>query len=119
MKCQCSAPPTTVYRHWVTIQQPSGTPDASGHIDWEDSSNWSSYGQLKVNFLSRGGREGRVFDQIQVEATHIAEAPSTTASRAVDESMRLVFDSRNYNITLVDDVDESRQVVRLYLTEVK
>lgn len=119
MKCACPDKTQRRYRHWVTIQQPSGTADASGHIDLSDSANWSSYGKIKGEFVSRGGREGKVFDQIQVDASHILETPSTSASRAINETMRASFNSRIFNITLVDDVNQAREIVQLYLTEVK
>ena len=95
MRCECpskSAP--NKYRYWITVQSVTGTADASGHIDLSDDSNWSSAGTIKGNFLSRGGREGKIFDQVQVEASHIVETPSTPFSRAINETQRLQFDSR-------------------------
>lgn len=119
MKCECSTKQRTRYRHWITVESISGTADASGHIDLSVSSNWSSAGKIKGNFISRGGRESFKYDQVQVDASHIVETPSTTFSRSINETYRLSFNSRIYNILLADDVDQARETVRLYLTEVK
>lgn len=118
MKCAC--PPTTRkrYRWTVAVQTPSGTQDAAGQIDKTDDSNWSSLGNIRVNFITKGSREWHLHDQTQAEVTQVLETPSTALSRSIAPTDRIVFDSRKFNVTGAYDVNEERREVRLEVKEV-
>ena len=117
-QCECEGMAAVRYRHTLTVQSPAGTPDAGGHPDLTDPDNWDSIGNIRANFITRGGREGRVFDQVSAEVTSIVETPWNNFSRSIHPNMRLLFGTRIFNIVSAFDVDESRQKVRIHITEV-
>jgi head-tail adaptor len=118
MKCACPETGRKRYRHTVRIESPGGTADESGHVDLTDDANWTSIGNVKANFITKGSREGRIFDQVQAEVTHIIETPSTVLSRSIHPEDRVVFDGRKFNVTAAYDVNEERHEVQVHLTEV-
>lgn len=116
--CECSETKQVRYRWRLTVQSPGGTPDAGGHVDLTDDANWTTMGTIKANFITRGSREGRVFDQVQAEVSHIVETRSSRFSRSIHPMWRLVFQGRKFNIVAAVDKNEERQVVQIHLTEV-
>jgi head-tail adaptor len=118
MKCgQCKTHPR--YKHAVTIEEPSGTPDASGHIDLSDAANWKPYARIKVNFKTRGGREARVFDQVEAHVNLIAQTRSTGVTRGIHPVMRMRHAGEIHNISAAYDMDENREIVQLELIKVE
>lgn len=110
------------YRWTLTVQKPNPAASAGdgGHVDWTDDDNWTDAGIIKGRFLSRGGRESKVFDQVQAETSLIVETPSTGFSRRIHPNWRLVdCDDIKFNIIAAYDVDRERRKVRLELVEVK
>jgi len=118
MKCACPTTAGKRYRWTMTVQSPSGTADEFGHTDLTDDANWTTAGNIKANFITKGTKEGRVFDQVQAEVTHIIETRSTSLSRSIHPEDRIVFDGRKFNVTGSYDLNEERQVVQVLLTEV-
>ena len=117
MKCNaCKVHPR--YRQIVTIEEPAGTADATGHIDLTAEANWARVGKFQANFVTKGGREGRIFDQVQAEVSHVLRMRSTRQSRAIHPEMRLKHEGRTYNIVAAYDVDNDKEVVQLELVEV-
>lgn len=108
------------YRHRVVIQRvkSTATPDASGHVDKTLTSNWENFATIHVGFTTKGGKEGRVFDQVQAEVGLIAQTRSNPTTRAINPTMRMMYGGRQYNIAAAYDVDQLKKVVRLELIEV-
>lgn len=107
----CEVPPR--YTHTLIIEEPSGTADAAGQIDLTVDTNWSQVGRMRARFLTRGGREGYAFRQVQSNVSHIIECVSTSLTRSITTKMRLRMGSRKFNITECYDVDEGRKTVRI------
>lgn len=116
MKQDC--PAAKSYRYTLTVQTPGGTAGDDGHVDLTSDANWDTAGTIKGNFLTRGGRESRIFDQVQGEVTGIIETPSNNFTRSIHPESRLVFETRKLNVQAVIDVDERRQIVHIHYTEV-
>jgi head-tail adaptor len=118
MKCGGGCSTHGRYHYRVVIQEPSGEPDATGHVDLTDPANWKQYTAIRVNFITKGGREGRMFDQIQSQVNLLAHTRSTKQTRGIHPDMRLIHDGRTFNISAAYDVNESKDVVQLELIEV-
>lgn len=117
MKCgECSTHGRYHYR--VVIEEPNGEPDETGHIDLTDPANWKPYATVRVNFITKGGREGRMFDQIQSQVNLLAHMRSTKKTRGIHPDMRLIYDGRKFNIAAAYDVNEAKDKVQLELIEV-
>lgn len=120
-KTRCEKKPRPKYRHTLTVQtpDPNATPGDGGIVDLTNDDNWADAGTIKGNFISRGGRESRVFDQVEAEISDIVETPSTGFSRTIHPKMRILdSDSVKYNISAAYDVDRVRRVVRIHLVKV-
>ena len=116
MTCgDCDARPR--YPKWLTIEKPSATKDAAGHVDLSVDSNWSQIHKIKGRFITKGGREGRIFDQVHADVTHVIETRSTAFSRTLIPKWRLKMDGRKFNIAAAYDVDEARKIVRIEAIE--
>src|SRR5690606_39673685 len=118
MKCACPTTAGKRYRWSMTVQSPSGTADEFGHTDLTDDANWITAGNIKANFITKGTKEGRVFDQVQAEVTHIIETRSTSLSRSIHPVDRIVFGERKFNVNGSYDTDQERQAEQVMLTEV-
>ena len=106
------------YRHTLTVQSPNeATLDAGGHVDPTSSSNWTTEGTIKANFLSKGGREFIHGEKVGAEVSHVLETPSNNFSRGILPSWRLTFDSRTFQIIAAYDKDEMRQKVIIHVKE--
>lgn len=117
MNCGCKTEERVRYRHRVTVQKPKTTQDGAGHVNLTEDANWTNAGTWQVRFITRGGRESRVFDQVQAETTHIVEGHSTPFTRTIIPKWRLKFGTRVLNITAAYDVNEERGKVRCECTE--
>lgn len=108
-------------RHRVTIQQlkAAATRDANNEIDQTLDASWETYCSRNSEFKSRGGSERFGSDMIQAGQTHRVYMRSDTTTRAITPAMRVVFESRKFNILAAVDEDEMRQWVVLDLVEKK
>lgn len=116
-KCGCDGAGSFDRR--VVIERPNTTGDAAGHVDLSDDSNWTEVGKRWAAFVTRGGREARVFDQVQAETSHIIELQSDSLTRTIIPKWRLKLGTRKFNISAAYDVDENRKRVRVEATEAK
>lgn len=107
------------YTHTLTIQRPGTTTDAAGHVDLTDDDNWTTVGQIRARFITKGGRESFVFKQTQAETTHVLLSPSTTLTRSLDPAWRLKMGTRIFQITNTNDVNEMNREVIIEVTETK
>lgn len=113
--------PAGAYRHKLTVEQVKSDASAGddGHVDLTDDDNWEAADTIKGRFISKGGREGRIFDQVEAEVTDIVETPSSDFSRSIHPKQRIKdTDGVKYNISAAYDVDRQRKVVRLELVKV-
>lgn len=118
MKCACPAnAPRMASR--LTIQKPSTTPDSAGHVDLSQDSNWIDVGSRSCNILTRGGRESRVFDQVQADVSMIVEMNRDSLTKTIIPKWRLKLGTRRFNITAAYDVDEQHRTIRIEATEAK
>lgn len=101
----------------LTVQSPNGTPDGYGQVNLNSNSNWTTEGTIKVNFISKGGREFFRGAKIQADVTDILETPSTNFSRSILPSWRLLFGSRVFQIIAAFDVNEERHTVQIQTKE--
>lgn len=105
-------------RWWtLTVQSPAGTPGADGQVDLTDSTNWTTEGSIRANFVSKGGREFVQANQVQADNSTTIETRSTNFTRSILPKWRLLFGSRVIEITSAYDVDEARKTVRIHGTE--
>lgn len=115
---RCCASKTPM-NHRVQIERPGGTAQAGGHVDLTDDSNWQHVDGRWAAFTTRGGKEGRVFDQVQAEVTHIIALRHDALTRQIDPTWRIRMGDRKFNIRAAYDVDEAGETVRIEATEVK
>lgn len=97
MKCVC---PERLDRSGI-VQKPGTTPDAAGHVDLSQASNWSAAGTRRFRFLRHGGREGRVFDQVQADTTHVLEMQLDSLTKTMLPKWRIKYGTSLLNITAV------------------
>lgn len=103
----------------IAIERPSTTPDAAGHVDLADDANWDEVGKCWSAMTTRGGREARVFDQVQADVSHIIEMPYNSLTKTIVPKWRLKMGTRRFNITAAYDVDEQHRTIRIEATEAK
>lgn len=103
----------------VSIEKPRDNPGADGHTDLENPANWRTVDSRACRFVTKGGREGMVFQQVRAEVTHVIEMRSDPVTRGILPTWRLRMDCRVFNVTAAYDKDERKQTVYVEVTEVK
>jgi SPP1 family predicted phage head-tail adaptor len=93
---------TADYRHQMTIQQDTGTSRGTGG---EVLESWSTYAIRKGSFQKLGGSEIFRADRTEPLAPYLICFRGDSLTRVIDESMRISFGGRIYNIVSVDDVE--------------
>lgn len=116
-KCTCDEIGSR--QHRVTIERPKTTQDGAGHVDLTQDSNWLEAGKRWSSMATRGGRESRVFDQVQAEVSHIIEVPYDSLTKTIVPKWRLKMGTRRLNITAAYDVDEQHRTIRVEAIEAK
>ena len=102
-------------RHRLTLQQESLTPDGAGGYarSWSDVADvWAEIIPLAGN--AAYGRETTVAGQLQSEISHRV---LLRYRAGVTAGMRLLFDSRMFNIVSVANRDEQSEVLELLVLE--
>lgn len=90
-----------------------GTADASGHIDLEDSTNWTTLGTAwSHSFKSRGGREYYLFREIQADVSCIVDFQYDSITRQLGPTCKLVSGSRTLEIVAAYDLDNAHCLIR-------
>jgi SPP1 family predicted phage head-tail adaptor len=118
MKCaDCKTRP--VLNRRVTIQRlkTNATKDVNNEVDHTVDANWETYATRSAAFKSRGGSERFASDMIQAGQTHRVRMRSDSTTRGISPAMRMVYDSRVFNILAAVDEDETRQWVVLDVVE--
>lgn len=117
MKCDCDSIGQRNRR--LAIERPKTTPDNAGHVDLSQDSNWTEVGKRWASMTTRGGRESRVFDQVQAEVSHLIGLPYDSLTKTIIPKWRLKMGTRRFNITAAYDVDEERRTIRVEATEAR
>jgi len=107
-------------RHKLTLQQEIQTPDGAGG----SSKSWEDVADLWAEIIpivgagassSKGsGKEILLAGQVQAEVSHRI---LLRYRDGVTPAMRLVFESRIFNIRAVADIDEKRDTLQLLVQE--
>lgn len=84
-------------RHSITVQQPVETQDSAGAV----VASWVTYADLRAAYEPQSGREGLTEDHVQAFGTVRFR---TRYIAGVTPKMRVLFDSRVFNIQSVIDV---------------
>ena len=100
-------------RHKVVIQQPVVETDSVG----EPIETFSHYATRKAKVSPLGGRETYRLQQYFSEATNVILMRYDSLTSAINTKMRILFDSRVFNIESVINVDEMNREIRVVCTE--
>lgn len=104
---------TADYNQRVIIEQLTGTADAHGHIDADDSDNWTEYTPAYAAVQSKGGREFWKVDQVNADVSHVWHCPWSKTLADATPDMRLVHESKTYEILSVIDIDLANQEIEI------
>jgi len=101
------------YNKRVQVQQSNATADAHGHVDETDESNWDHYTSTYAAVQTKGGREFWKVDQVAADVSHVWMCPWSETLAAATPKMRVVYDSQNYEILSVIDIDEAHNEIEI------
>jgi head-tail adaptor len=112
------------YTHTLVLQRPATNPteEASGQIDWGNDDNWTVVGRIRARFKSGPGGESSKADTMQMRQMHAIQTwtlftPATGSTRSMDPTWRLLFGTRQLNITSSFVIDETGHEVQISVTE--
>lgn len=105
----------------VTIERPKSSDNAGpdGHVDLTDPANWELVESRQCRFVTRGGREGRAYQHVRADVSHIIEFRSDPLTRGILPTWRFGMDCRKFNVVASYDKDERKQNVWAEVIEVK
>lgn len=83
----------------VEVRVLSATPDASGHVDETDDSNWIVIARRWCKLTPRGSREFFRGQQVAAEITHQVTMRFDSESRRFTTGNQLKMDDRKFNIS--------------------
>ncbi len=102
------------YRLKITVETMSGSADAHGLVDPTDNNNWSSHATAWAKVMTKGGREYNFRNEIQSEVSHIFVCPYDSTLASATPAMRISWNSNNYEILSVVDVEEAKTEIELH-----
>jgi len=98
----------------------SSVPDASGHVDESDSTNWEIFTRQWCSVNPRGSREFFRREQVAADITHQVEMLFNSDSSRITEKMKIVFKGRTLNIAEPPrNIDENDHSLVFACIEVK
>lgn len=105
--------------HTLTVKKPRTTTDADGHIDLTDPANWTTVGQIRGRFITKGGSESFVFKQTKSTTTDVIVAPATEISRQLKDhtDWQIHNGSDVYEITYSDLINKTGREVIIEVKE--
>lgn len=105
----------------ATVLKLSATPDAAGHIDETDESNWRPLGDKRwIRPVPRGSREFFRGEQVAAEITHMIEMRCDSISETYTTWMKIKWRGRTLNLAGPGvNVDEEDRLLRFPAIEVK
>lgn len=117
MTCRsCDADFRQFYHKW-TVEKPSATASAGGHIDEDDDDNWAFFGKFGFKVHTENSREFYRALQVKSDITHVFDVRYSQKTSQIGTHMRLTKGSRVLKIVGAYNVDEANQVMRLRLVE--
>ena len=99
-------------KHRVTIESRTQTQSSTGMA----TDTWSTFAKVFAEIKTVSGNESINADQVQAEQTHIVKirfCPNITTS------MRVNYESRYFDINVIDNVMEHDRTLLLWCREVK
>ncbi len=95
-------------------------PDASGHVNEADPTNWETFTKQWASVVPRGSREFFRREQVAADITHQVELLYNSDSRQITQKCQLILDGRVLNIAEPPrNVDEDNHSLRFACVEVK
>ncbi len=85
----------------ITVQRlRRGTaPNAGGHVDESDDTNWEDFCKVWANVSPRGSREFFRREQVAADITHQVEILYSAKANQITSGMRVTFSGRKLNIS--------------------
>ena len=106
-------------RNAVTIQKPTGTVDAGGHLDLSISGGWATHATRKAKIEPVTGSEGQHGTQIEANITHMVTLHYDTLTATTLPRMRVLYGTRALNIEYVRNEREVNGNIVLGCREVQ
>lgn len=95
------------------------TRDANGKVDWNDAANYDDYHSTFARFGNQGGREFQSAKQAQQEISAVLITRSSSKTRDLDGTYRIVFRGRTLEVIESFDLAESLDEVQILCKESK
>ena len=105
--------PHLAYRHKIVVQQVTESTDSAG----EPIKTWSDYIERKARIVPMGGREAFRYQQHFSERTSIFKTRFDSKTIQIDTKMRIVFNSRNFDIKSVINENEINREITIICDE--
>jgi SPP1 family predicted phage head-tail adaptor len=122
VKCACPSKPMPKLDKYVTVRKlRSGlTPNASGHIDETDETNWTNAGQEWAEFITQGSREFFRGEEIAADITHQVTMRWNRRAATYTTDMQLKMGGRTFHIAAPPvNIDEQDLYLRFATKEIK
>lgn len=96
------------------------TPDASGHVDETDTSNWETLGSFWFAVVTKGSKEFARGEEVAAEITHELWCKYSAKANQITTKMQAVRMGRTFNISEPPrNVDEGNQWLVFKAIEIK
>lgn len=121
MTCRpCAAMPKLNNKVVVQKLKNNLTPNASGHIDETDDSNWTTAGTEWVEFITRGSKEFFRGEEVAADITHQITMRWSRQAATYTTDMRMKMGDRVFHIAEPPrNVDEGDEWLKFAANEIK
>lgn len=120
MKCCTTYAPKLQNKVTVEKKKSNMTPNASGHIDETNDSNWTIAGKEWVELITRGSREFFRGQEVASDITHQVTMRWSKQASEYTNDMRIKFEGRKFNISEPPrNVDEQNMWLVFAAIEIK
>ena len=73
-------------------------PDASGHVDETDPTNWQLIGPRHFNIVPKGSKEFTVNDQVNANISHQLTTTYDRLSKSFTEKYKFIYQGRTFSL---------------------
>ena len=102
------------YNKLVKVEKVTATTlDAAGHVDKTAAASWATYGTAWCAVQSKGGREFWKVDLVAADVSHVWRTQYTTEAAAITPQMRIVWESKTYEVLSVIDIDLAHEEIEI------